>query len=721
MTDQAIAIQLRADIQQAVREMRNARRELGGVGRAGKESARDLLSMKRQLDEIERSLQGVRRAGRTVRNMLAALGAGFSVKGVFDATIAQERAMANIEARIKSTGGAAGVTADQLAQMAGEFQKITTFGDEAILDAQSVLLGFTRIRGADMFREATEAVTDLATAMDMDLRSAAQQVGRALNDPIAGLSALSRTGVQFTNEQRNTIRTLVQMGDLAGAQRVILDELATRYGGAAKRMRDTFGGALMGLRNAFSDLLEAKSGLDDAKDSVEELTRLLQDPMVVEAINRITSALISGFSKAAQIVTGLNLVLFGPSDGLLRLDDEIRKIDGQLNELESLLRRPRAMRLTTDPNLIGGWASDEAIQARIDALRMERSELSDIYWLMIGDRGEREREERQSASALNEIKLQETNDIKRALGQQVDAYREANRAFEQAQRERQQLEQRAADLRQEFAGAGAEESAAANVVGLYREFPELLRALESGDWDSAAKGAEQLEARLRKAKEEGSLSSLEMERLAGEVARVWEGIGGGREADAAANLETIQEKIRELTEQAAELSNLEISFDEAGAVENADALRELLQQQFALKPVQVPVVVQALESGGNRAPGFASGGYISGPGGPRSDSILARLSNGEFVMPAHVVRRFGVDFMEALRSGRLPKFASGGLVNNLRVPSVPSPLMGGGGGGTPVHIHLPGGDSFTLSGSNDQIDHVQRVIALAALKSGRRR
>ncbi|WP_018952482.1 phage tail length tape measure family protein [Thioalkalivibrio sulfidiphilus] len=718
--DQSIAIQLRADIAQAVREMRNARREIGGVGRAGQESARNMVDLQRSLQEVERRMQGISRAGRTFRNVLAAIGIGVSIKGILDATIAQERAMANIEARIKSTGGAAGVTADQLAKMAGEFQNITTFGDEAILDAQSVLLSFTRIQGADMFREATQAVTDLAAAMNMDLRSAAQQVGRALNDPIAGLSALSRAGVQFTNEQRNTIRTLIQMGDLAGAQRVILDELATRYGGAARRLRDTFGGALTGLRNAFGDLLEAKSGLDDAKDSVEELTRLLQDPMVVDAINNITSALISGFGKAAQIVTGLNLVLFGPSDGLLRLDDEIRKIDGQLNKLESLLRRPRAMRLTTDPNLIGGWASDEAIQARIDALRMERSELADIYWLMISDRAERDREERQSASALTEIKLQETNDIKRALGQQVDAYREANRAFEQAQRERLQLEQRAADLRQEFAGASAEESAAANVVALYREFPELLRALESGDWDTAAKGAERLEERLRRAKEEGSLSSLEMKRLVGEVARVWEGIGAGREAEAAARLEAIQDKIRELTEQAAELSNLEISFDEAGAVENADALRELLQQQFALKPVQVPVVVQALESGGNRTPGYASGGFIRGPGSSRSDSILARLSNGEYVLPANAVRYYGLEYLERLRMMRLPKFANGGLVNNLRVPSVPSPVMGAGGGGTPVHIHLPSGDSFTLSGTNDQIDHVQRVLALASLKHGRR-
>jgi hypothetical protein len=73
--------------------------------------------------------------------------------------------------------------------------------------------------------------------------------------------------------------------------------------------------------------------------------------------------------------------------------------------------------------------------------------------------------------------------------------------------------------------------------------------------------------------------------------------------------------------------------------------------------------------------GFAGGGYIAGPGGPRDDAILARLSNGEFVIPADVVRRYGVGFFNQLigsglpdRPGdgsngvALPAFKDGGLV-----------------------------------------------------------
>lgn len=66
-------------------------------------------------------------------------------------------------------------------------------------------------------------------------------------------------------------------------------------------------------------------------------------------------------------------------------------------------------------------------------------------------------------------------------------------------------------------------------------------------------------------------------------------------------------------------------------------------------------------------PGYATGGYVRGPGGPTSDSIRAWLSNGEYVMKASAVKKFGVDTMNAINAGRAPKFAAGGLV-------------GGGGG-----------------------------------------
>ena len=93
--------------------------------------------------------------------------------------------------------------------------------------------------------------------------------------------------------------------------------------------------------------------------------------------------------------------------------------------------------------------------------------------------------------------------------------------------------------------------------------------------------------------------------------------------------------------------------------------------------------------------GMAAGGLIRGAGTGTSDSILARLSNGEFVMSAGAVRRLGSDFLASLNN---PGFALGGLV-----PRFAEGGLATAGGGTPVHLHL-GGNSFALTGSTSVVD-----------------
>ena len=61
-------------------------------------------------------------------------------------------------------------------------------------------------------------------------------------------------------------------------------------------------------------------------------------------------------------------------------------------------------------------------------------------------------------------------------------------------------------------------------------------------------------------------------------------------------------------------------------------------------------------------PGYASGGLISGPGTGTSDSIFARLSNGEYVMSADAVRMFGTGLLDQMNAGLLPAFANGGAI-----------------------------------------------------------
>jgi phage-related protein len=174
------------------------------------------------------------------------------IKGAaeFDAVFAQT------EAVIASTGSAAGLTASEMANMSMSMSALagqSLFSDDAILGAQNVLATFTNIKGEN-FGMATQSIVDMSQALGMDLNSAAMQVGKALNDPVAGLAALSRSGVQFTAEQEAMIKAMVEAGNVAGAQEVMMAELNTQFGGSAAAAVDTYAGQQIILKEKMDDI-----------------------------------------------------------------------------------------------------------------------------------------------------------------------------------------------------------------------------------------------------------------------------------------------------------------------------------------------------------------------------------------------------------------------------------------------------------------------------------
>jgi phage-related protein len=100
----------------------------------------------------------------------------------------------------------------------------------------------------------------MAQAMGMDLQSATMLVGKALNDPVKGMTALTRSGVQFTDAQKEAIAAMVEMGDTAGAQQIILKELEVQFGGSAEAAGKTFGGQLDIMKNALGNVGEEIGG-----------------------------------------------------------------------------------------------------------------------------------------------------------------------------------------------------------------------------------------------------------------------------------------------------------------------------------------------------------------------------------------------------------------------------------------------------------------------------
>lgn len=189
--------------------------------------------------------------------VLTALGAPFlgfaatAIKSAMDS----EDAIAQLNATLKSTKGAAGVTEEAALNLASSLQKITTYGDEAILSGESLLLTFTNV-GSGVFARATKAALDMSTAMKQDLKGSVIQLGKSLNDPINGLTALTRVGVTFTEAQKEQVRVLQESGDIMGAQGIILAELEKEFGGSAEAAGKTFAGSLVILQNRFDDVME---------------------------------------------------------------------------------------------------------------------------------------------------------------------------------------------------------------------------------------------------------------------------------------------------------------------------------------------------------------------------------------------------------------------------------------------------------------------------------
>ncbi len=168
----------------------------------------------------------------------------------------QEKAEQKVAQAVRSTGMAAGFSAQQLKEMAAELQKTTVFGDEEILNKVTAqLLTFTNITGEN-FKKTQEAALNLATVLDGDLQSAAIMLGKALNDPVSNLGALSRAGIQFSDEQEKLIKSLWEAGKAAEAQAIILQELERQYGGQARAMAQTAAGQMRQFANLLGDFKE---------------------------------------------------------------------------------------------------------------------------------------------------------------------------------------------------------------------------------------------------------------------------------------------------------------------------------------------------------------------------------------------------------------------------------------------------------------------------------
>jgi len=261
-------------------------------------ASKDLGKVDKGLGRLAQSAAGVAAGFFGVQGLMN----GF--RGVIEKTKEQALVEAQLNAVLKSTAGVAGLTSKELLNMASALQKQTRFGDEAIIKAQSLMLTFTKV-GKDVFPDAIETVLNMSEAMGQDLQQGVIQVGKALNDPILGVTALRRVGVQLSEQQEQQVKDFVAVGDVASAQKIILEELETQFGGVAEAAGKTLGGALDNMNNAVGDAQEAlgerlapaiitvATNIADAAEKTEDF------------FDNLTPENIENLKKNAGIVAGM--------------------------------------------------------------------------------------------------------------------------------------------------------------------------------------------------------------------------------------------------------------------------------------------------------------------------------------------------------------------------------------------------------------------------------
>ena len=241
-----------------------------------------------------------------------AAGVGLALKAGIDALGRLESVEAQTAAALKSTGRAAHVTAKQVRTLSEAMEDLTTIDDKEIQSAANLMLTFTKVRneagkGNDIFNQSVKVMADMSTALGTDMTKGAIQLGKALNDPIAGLTALKKVGVTFDATQVKRIKQFIKEGKIVKAQKIILAELNKEFGGSAAKQADTYQGKMRRLNDALEALQMtlATALMPVLGDVSKELNTFLRQESVVAGVKELGKGLAEAAKGAIAFAKGI--------------------------------------------------------------------------------------------------------------------------------------------------------------------------------------------------------------------------------------------------------------------------------------------------------------------------------------------------------------------------------------------------------------------------------
>jgi hypothetical protein len=359
----------------------------------------ETAAFRRDMQTVRSTVAGVEKGMASMKGAVAGALAGYAtfqtavrfVQAVARETMAAQQSNAKLEATVRATGHAAGVTADELKGMADAMEAGTLFDDSEIKNAMSVLLTFKAV-SRDVFGDTMKLAADLSAQGFGDLQSTATQLGKALESPRDGISALTRVGVTFTDQQEAQIKKLVEQNKLLDAQRIILGAVRGQVGGVAEAMNTGLAGALNGLSDQWGDLLKNLGSTATEAGYAERAINTLTDALrktqsLFGAVDRSNTAALQ--ARADQLrarggaATGEG---WGPDwlrralgiGGMSQRDmDEINRISEQLmGSTVMAVPPPPAAPKAIDPTAAAAAkAHAEAVERMAESIKIARVEM----------------------------------------------------------------------------------------------------------------------------------------------------------------------------------------------------------------------------------------------------------------------------------------------------------------------------------------------------------
>jgi hypothetical protein len=300
--------------------------DLDQMGYSAKRAGDKTQAMSRDIDDSRRKSKafaaGWGKMVGVVAGVTAAIGAASGAFQLLGNSINEARsarkAMAQTAAVMKSMGRTE--APKRINKMIDQLSSMSGIDDDALREMTNVMLTFGNVQGKT-FEKANGLALDLSVAFGKDLQSSAVMVGKALNDPTKGLTALTRVGVSFTKEQQEQVKAMMEVGDLAGAQKIILGELTRQVKGSAEAQADGVGKAQVAwgnLQEAIGETLLSVgtgTGMDLAgmlKEATKWIKRHKEEIVsVLQTIISVVFKLISVFLKWQSIILKTFGYLFG--------------------------------------------------------------------------------------------------------------------------------------------------------------------------------------------------------------------------------------------------------------------------------------------------------------------------------------------------------------------------------------------------------------------------